>query len=164
VASAAPGGTTVGIIPPGLPPQAVLRAKSLNFDPIEGFSFVTMLCGYPMVYAVAPGSPIASFRDFIDRARAAPGRITYTINAPGSIYHVLTKWIEIETGTSMTPISYRGTAQALTDVLAGRVGVVGGGATSAVPRGHTGQARLLGSSFGEPYPAVAGRAAVARPA
>src|SRR5262245_29090796 len=95
VSKSAPDGHTMGIISAGFPPQAVLRAKSLNFDPIEGFSFVTMLCGYPMVYAVAPGSPIASFRDLIDRAGAAPGRITYTINAPGSIYHVLTKWIEI---------------------------------------------------------------------
>src|SRR5262249_18209080 len=152
VASAAPGGTTVGIIPPGLPPQAVLRAKSLNFDPIEGFSFVTLLCGYPMVYAVAPGSPIASFKDLIDRAKAAPGRLTYTINAPGSIYHVLTKWIEIESGTSMTPISYRGTSQALTDVLAGRVDVMVDAATSAFPRIHTGQLRMLAISAANRYP------------
>jgi tripartite-type tricarboxylate transporter receptor subunit TctC len=129
----------------------VLRGKSLNFDPIEGFSFVTLLCGYPMVYAVAPNSPIASFKDLIERAKAAPGRITYTINAPGSIYHVLTKWIEIESGTSMTPISYRGTSQALTDVLAGRVDVMVDAATSAFPRVHTGQLRMLAISAASRY-------------
>jgi tripartite-type tricarboxylate transporter receptor subunit TctC len=145
-------GATMGIISAGFPPQAVLRGRSLNFDPIEGFSFVSMLCGYPMVYAVAPGSPIASFQGLIDRARAAPGRITYTINAPGSIYHVLTKWIEIESGISMTPISYRGSSQALTDVLAGRVDVMVDAATSAFPRVHTGQLRLLAISSASRYP------------
>jgi tripartite-type tricarboxylate transporter receptor subunit TctC len=152
VSKAAPDGYTMGILSAGFPPQAVLRGKSLNFDPIDGFSFVSMLCGYPMIYAVAPGSPIASFRDLIDRARAAPGRITYTINAPGSIYHVLTKWIELETGASMTPISYRGTAQALTDVLAGRVDVMVDAATSAFPRVHTGQLRMLAISAASRYP------------
>ena len=75
-------GYTMGVITAGFPPQAVLRRKTLVYDPVDGFAFVTMLCGYPMVYAVAPGSPIASFRDLIDRARAAPGRITYTIMRP----------------------------------------------------------------------------------
>jgi len=152
VSKSAPDGYTMGILSAGFPPQAVLRKNSLNFDPIEGFAFVTMLCGYPMVYAVAPGSPIASFKDLIARAKAAPGRITYTINAPGSIYHVLTKWIEIETGTSMTPVSYRGSSQALTDVLAGRVDVMVDAATSAFPRIHTGQLRVLAISAASRYP------------
>ena len=152
VSKAAPDGATMGMISAGFPPQAVLRGKSLNFDPVEGFSFVTMLCGYPMVYAVAPDSPITSFKHLIDRAKEVPGRITYTINAPGSIYHVLTKWIEIEAGISMTPISYRGTAQALTDVLAGRVDVMVDAATSALPRIKTGQLRLLAISSASRYP------------
>jgi tripartite-type tricarboxylate transporter receptor subunit TctC len=152
ISKSAPDGYSMGILSAGFPPQAVLRKNSLNFDPVEGFSFVTMLCGYPMVYAVAPGSPIASFKDLIGRAKAAPGRITYTINAPGSIYHVLTKWIEIETATSMTAISYRGTSQALTDVLANRVDLMVDAATSALPRIQTGQLRLLAISSSSRYP------------
>ena len=152
VSRAAPDGYTLGVITAGFPPQAVLRKKTLVYDPVEGFAFVTILCGYPMVYAVAPGSPIASFRDLIDRARVAPGRITYTINAPGSIYHVLTKWIELEAGASMTPVSYRGTSQALTDVLAGRVDVMVDAATSAFPRVQSGQLRLLALSSPSRYP------------
>ena len=145
-------GYTMGVLTAGYPPQAVLRRKSLPYDPVAGFSFVTMLCGYPMVYAVAPGSPIASFADLIARAKAEPDRITYTINAQGSIYHVLTKWIEMQAGIAMTPISYRGTAQALTDVVAGRVDVMVDAATSAFPRVQSGQLRLLAISSPERYP------------
>ncbi len=96
IAKSAPDGYTMGILTAGYPPQAALRRKSLTYDPVEGFAFVSILCGYPMVYAVAPDSPIKSFDDLIARAKAAPGRVTYTINAPASIYDVLTKWIGIE--------------------------------------------------------------------
>ena len=43
----------------GYPPQMALR--NLGFHPLDGYSFVTLVCGYPMVYAVAPKSPIKSF-------------------------------------------------------------------------------------------------------
>jgi tripartite-type tricarboxylate transporter receptor subunit TctC len=152
IARSAPDGYTMGILTAGYPPQAALRRKSLTYDPVNGFAFVSMLCGYPMVYAVAPDSPITSFADLIARARAAPGRLTYTINAPASIYDVLTKWIGLASGTSMTPVSYRGTAQALTDVLAGRVDVMVDAATSAFPRIHSGQLRVLALSSAGRYP------------
>src|SRR5258705_512080 len=110
-----------------------------------------------MVYAVAPDSPIKSFQDLLDRARAAPGQLTYTITAHGSIYHVLTKWIEQESGTSMNPIPYRGSAQALQDILGGRVDVMVDAATSMFPRIKSGQLRVLAlSSAGRlpPMPAA----------
>jgi tripartite-type tricarboxylate transporter receptor subunit TctC len=152
IARSNPDGYVMGILTAGYPPQAALRRKSLNYDPVKGFTFVSMLCGYPMVYAVAPDSPIKSFNDLIERAKAAPGRLTYTINAPASIYDVLTKWIELESGTSMTAVSYRGTAQALTDVIAGRVDVMVDAATSAFPRIHSGQLRVLALSSPTRYP------------
>src|SRR5262245_14424313 len=91
VARSAPDGHTLLMMTAGYPPQMALR--NLGFDPLEGFSFVTTVCAYPMVYAVAPQSPIKSFADLIARAKAEPGKLTYTITAHGSIYHVLTKWI-----------------------------------------------------------------------
>jgi tripartite-type tricarboxylate transporter receptor subunit TctC len=146
----APDGYTMLMMTGGYPPQMVLR--SLGFHPIDGYAFVTTVCGYPMVYAVAPDSPIKSFRDLLDRARAAPGRLTYTITAHGSIYHVLTKWIEQESGTSMNPIPYRGSAQALQDILGGRVDVMVDAATSMFPRIKTGQLRVLALSSADRFP------------
>ena len=100
VSRSAPDGYTLLMMTGGYPPQMSLR--NLGFHPLDGYSFVTTVCGYPMVYAVAPDSPIKSFPDLLEKARAAPGRLTYTITAHGSIYHVLTKWIELESGTTMT--------------------------------------------------------------
>ena len=151
VARSAPDGYTMILLTAGYPPQMALR-KPQAFDPLEGFSFVTMVCGYPMVYAVAPDSPIKSFPDLLERAKTSPRRVTYTINALGSIYHVLTKWIEMEAGVEMTPVPYRGTAPAFTDVVAGRVDVLVEPATTAFTRIQNGQLRLLALSSAGRYP------------
>jgi len=151
VAKAPPDGYTMIMLTAGYPPQMALR-KPQSFDPLDGFAFVTMVCGYPMVYAVAPESQIKSFPDLIQRAKAAPGRITYTINALGSIYHVLTKWIEREAGIEMTPVPYRGAAPAFTDVIAGRVDVMVEAATTAFARVQNGQLRGLALSSPGRYP------------
>jgi len=150
VSRAPPDGTTALMMTAGYPPQMVLR--NLGFHPLDGFSFVTQVCGYPMVYAVKPDSPIKSFPDLLARAKASPGKLSYSITSLGSIYHVLTKWIELESGTDMTPIPYRGTALALQDVLGGRVDVMVDAATSMFPRIQSGQLRLLAVSSAGRYP------------
>src|SRR4029077_2950857 len=99
--------------------------------------------------------------DLLDQAKAGRGRITYTINALGSIYHVLTKWIEMEAGIEMTPIPYRGTAAAISDVLAGRVDLMVDAATSAFPRLQSGQLRVLALSSPQRYPLMANAPIVA---
>ena len=151
VAKSSPDGYTMLMMTAGYPPQMVLR-KGMPFDPLDGYAFVTLVCGYPMVYAVRPDSPIKSFPDLLAQAKAGPGRITYTINALGSIYHVLTKWIEMEAGVELTPIPYRGTAAAVSDVLAGRVDLMVDAATSAFPRLQSGQLRVLALSSAQRYP------------
>src|SRR5262245_47148796 len=150
VAKSAPDGYTMIMLTAGYPPQMVLR--KLGFDPLDGLAFVTLVCGYPMVYAVRPDSPIRSFPELLERARANRGGLTYTINALGSIYHVLTRWIEMEAGIELTPIPYRGTAAAVSDVLAGRVDLMVDAATSAFPRIQSGQLRVLALSSPQRYP------------
>jgi tripartite-type tricarboxylate transporter receptor subunit TctC len=150
VSRSPPDGTAALMMTAGYPPQMVLR--NLGFHPLDGYSYVTTVCGYPMVYAVAPDSPIKSFPDLLAKAKAAPGRLTYTITAQGSIYHVLTVWIELESGVSFNPVPYRGSAQALQDVLGGRVDVMVDAATSMFPRVKSGQLRLLAVSSGGRYP------------
>jgi tripartite-type tricarboxylate transporter receptor subunit TctC len=146
-----PDGQSMVMLTAGYPGRAALH-QSLAFDPLDGFSFVSVVCGYPFVYSVAPDSPIKSFRDLLDRAKAKPGALSYTINAQGSIHHLLTTWIGMEANAPMTPIPYRGASPAITDVLGGRVDVMVEPATSAFPRVRTGQVRLLAVSSQGRYP------------
>ena len=134
----------------GYPPQMQLR--KVAFDPLDGFSYVTMVCGYPMTYTVPPDSPFKSFEDMLEHARKNPGKLTYTINAMGSVHHVLTKWIESEAGVEMNAVAYRGSGPALTDVLGGRVNIMVEPATTSYPRVQAGQVRLLAHSGQAKYP------------
>ena len=151
VAGAPPDGQTMLMMTAGYPPQMAMKTNP-PFHPLEAYNYVGLICGYPFVYAVRPDSPIKSFKDLLAKAKNSPGKLTYTINARGSIFHVLTKWIEMEAGVEMTPIPYRGSPPAFTDVLAGRVDVMVEPATTSFPRIAAGQLRVLALSSPRRFP------------
>jgi tripartite-type tricarboxylate transporter receptor subunit TctC len=99
-------------------------AKSLPYDPIRDFAFITLVSAYPMVVATAPNSPMSSFADLVLRAKAAPFSITYGMNMPGSVHHLTGELINIEAGISLRGIPYRGNSQIVQDLLGGRLDVM----------------------------------------
>ena len=151
VSKSAPDGYTLAMLTGGFTTQAAVM-KSLPYDPIRDFAFVTSVVAYPMFLLVAPNSPIASFKDLIDRARAAPGKVNYAIIGGGSVYHFLGKWIENRAGVEMTAVPYRGSVPAFTDLMGGRLDAMIDTATSAIPRIRNGQLRPLAVSSPERYP------------
>jgi tripartite-type tricarboxylate transporter receptor subunit TctC len=142
LARAAPDGGTMGVLTAGYASEVTLRPDP-SYDPVSGFTFVSMLCAYPLVYAVPVNSPIKSFQDLLDRAKQNPGKLTYTITGYGSAYHTMTKWIELESGASMTAVPYPGIAAGVADVLSGRIDLLVDASTSAIPRVKAGQFRVL---------------------
>jgi len=141
VQRATPDGSSLSMMTAGYASGAAV--KKFTHDGQNSFSYLSMVCAYPMVYAVAPNSPIKSFADLLARAKAEPGKLTYTITSLGSVYHLLGKWIDMKAGTDMVPIPYRGAAPGVTDVLSGRVDVMLETATSGFPRIRSGQLRVL---------------------
>jgi tripartite-type tricarboxylate transporter receptor subunit TctC len=123
VAKAPPDGYIVGMLTGAFSARAAV-AKSLPYDPIKDFAFITLVSGYPMVIATAPNSPIKSFADLIARAKAAPFNITYGMNLPGSVHHLTGELINVEAGTSLRGIPYRGNTQIVQDLLGGRLDVM----------------------------------------
>jgi tripartite-type tricarboxylate transporter receptor subunit TctC len=95
LARATPDGGTMGVLTAGYASEVMLRPDP-SYDPVSGFTFVSMLCAYPLVYAVPVNSPIKSFQDLLDRAKRNPGKLTYTITGYGSAYHMMTKLIELD--------------------------------------------------------------------
>jgi tripartite-type tricarboxylate transporter receptor subunit TctC len=122
------------------------------FDGDNTFGFITMVCSYPFVYLVPKDSPIQSFPDMLARAKASPGKLSYVITSLGAVYHLIGSWVGMKAGVDMTPVSYRGSASAVTDVMTGRVDVMLEPATSAFPRVHNGQFRVLAVTSPQRYP------------
>jgi tripartite-type tricarboxylate transporter receptor subunit TctC len=123
VAKSQPDGYMISMLTGAFSARAAV-AKALPYDPIKDFTFVTLVSGYPMVVATAPTSPIQSFADLIARAKAAPFTVTYGMNLPGSVHHLTGELINVEAGTSMRGIPYRGNTQIVQDLLGGRLDVM----------------------------------------
>jgi tripartite-type tricarboxylate transporter receptor subunit TctC len=151
VAKSAPDGHTLAMLTGGFTTQAAVM-KNLPYDPVRDFAFVTTVVAYPMFLLVAPSSPIASFKDLLERARATPGKMSYAIIGGGSVYHLLGKWIENRAGIEMVAVPYRGSVAAFTDVVGGRLDAMLDTATSAIARIRNGQLRPLAMSSPERYP------------
>jgi len=150
VQNAQPDGHTMTLLTAGYASGAAVN--KFKFEGDKSFAFITMVCAYPFAYIVPKDSPIKSFPDMLARARANPGKMTYVITSLGAVYHLIGTWVGGKAGVDMTPVSYRGSQAAVTDVLGGRVDVMLEPATSAFPRVHSGQFRMLAVTSEARYP------------
>lgn len=120
VAKSPPDGHTMTLLSSAHPVLPAMR-KSLPYDPVRDFGMVSLVSSYPLVISVAKDSPIKSLPDLLARAKAAPGRITYSMGSIGTTLHLLGEWMNIEAGTSMVPVPFKGSSPALMDLLGGRI-------------------------------------------
>jgi tripartite-type tricarboxylate transporter receptor subunit TctC len=75
------------------------------------------------VIAVHPSVPASNLREFIAYARANPDKLNYASQGNGSVSHIGTEIFKMQTGAHMTHVPYKGSGQAIADVLAGQVQV-----------------------------------------
>lgn len=151
VAKAPPDGHTMVLLTGGHPGTAAVM-KSLPYDPVKDFGMVSVVIEYPMTISVAPNSPIKSFPDLLARAKAEPGRISFSSAGPGSLHHLLGEWMNIEAGTQMLHVPFKGAAPAFTELLGGRIDVLIETATFAFPMIKSGRLRPLALSSAGRYP------------
>ena len=75
------------------------------------------------VIAVHPSVPANTLREFIAWARQNPGKLNYASQGNGSVSHIGTEIFKLQTGVEMVHVPYKGSGQAIADVLAGQVQV-----------------------------------------
>jgi tripartite-type tricarboxylate transporter receptor subunit TctC len=118
-------------------------ASKLSFDPFDGITPLTQLTQESTLIVVNAQSPISSLRDLIERAKAAPGKISYGSAGTGGLAHLETEFFAAQTGIKLNHIPYRGTAGALQDVLAGQIDMVFGSTSSMAAHVRAGKLRAL---------------------
>ncbi len=142
VARAEPDGYTLLATPQGpLVISQSLFAK-LNFDP-AAFVPITIMASLPYVLVARPGSQITNLQEFIARAKAEPGELTYATPGVGSPNHLAMEWFSSLAGVKLTHVPYQGAAPALVDVLAGRVDAMFDNAGNVMQLIHAGKLRAL---------------------
>lgn len=100
VLKSAPDGSTLGLLSGGHAVTAAIM-KSLPYDPVNGFAWISTVLAYPIVVGVRPDSPDQSMADLIARAKAAPGQLSYGSPGTGSIHHMFGEWLNVEAGTKI---------------------------------------------------------------
>jgi tripartite-type tricarboxylate transporter receptor subunit TctC len=94
--------------------------KKLNFDP-AAFEPVAMMSRIPNVLVVRHDFPAQTMGDFLAYAKANPGKLNYASQGIGTASHLTAELFMTLTGTKLVHVPYKGTAGALTDLVAGHV-------------------------------------------
>jgi tripartite-type tricarboxylate transporter receptor subunit TctC len=95
--------------------------KSMPYDVRRAFVPVTQIVVIPQVLFVNRTVPARTLAEFIALARREPGKLTYGSAGVGTAMHMATELFKSMAGIDLQHIPYRGTANALTDALAGRL-------------------------------------------
>jgi len=120
-----------------------------GYDPIRDFTPVTQTCVIPMVLVAHPSVPERSVQALIERARAHPGEIAYGSSGVGSTGYIAAELFSRQAGIEMLPVSYKGNAQALTDLVGGQIHVMFDQVSTAGQYVRQGQLRALGVTTAE---------------
>lgn len=123
VARSAPDGYTVMIA--AHPPFAIatLLQKEPSFDPSTSFAPVAKVGSVPLVAVTATSMPFKTWQDMAAYFKANPDKANYAASGVGSPGQLFTQLIKLHTGLPLQEISYKSTAQAMTDTVAGQVQV-----------------------------------------
>ena len=142
VAKAEPDGYTLLSAPP--PPLVINHNlyPKLGFDPTELVPIVIM-GRVPNALVVNPKVPAGSVADIIARAKAEPGKITFASQGNGSTSHLTAEMFQMMAGVRFQHVPYRGSAPALTDLVAGNVDIMFDNLGVSLPLVKEGRLKLL---------------------
>ena len=95
--------------------------RHLSYNPAADFAVIGMMWSAPHLVVVHPAIPARSLDGFIAYARARPGALSYGSSGIGSSTHLFGEMFKARTGIDMVHVPYRGQAQALEDLIGGRI-------------------------------------------
>jgi tripartite-type tricarboxylate transporter receptor subunit TctC len=133
--------------------SAALR-KTLPYDPVKDFSFISTVTAFPFVIAVRAEHPAKTLAELIALARASPGVITFTSVGVGSTQHMVGELLGWSAGTQLLHIPYRGGGAPVQAVIAGDVDILADTLTVASPHIKSGRLRALAVTSAAAWPSL----------
>jgi tripartite-type tricarboxylate transporter receptor subunit TctC len=153
VAKAQPDGYTILITTPSLTISPSLY-KKLNYDPVRDLAPISLVAEIPNLFLVRPSLPVRSLREFVDYARANPGKLNFGGSGIGSSTHLATVLFMSVAKVNLVNVTYKGSAQALIGMLGGEIDVIVIGPTAAMPQIQAGRVRALAVLRNERLPSL----------
>jgi tripartite-type tricarboxylate transporter receptor subunit TctC len=142
VARATPDGYTMLITAGGLALNQFLF-PSINYDPVNDFAPVSLLCLFANLVVVPKDSKFRTVEEVVAFAKANPGKLTYASPGHGSSPHMSAELFKYMAKVDITHVPYRGASPGYTDLIAGRIDLYFAVMASGLPLVEAGQLRAL---------------------
>jgi tripartite-type tricarboxylate transporter receptor subunit TctC len=154
VAKADPDGYT--ILMADLGPLAIAPSfyRQLSYDPIKELAPISQVAVLPFLLVVHPSVPAHNVPELISLAKAKPGELNYASVGNGTAVHLATELFRQNAGIDIVHIPYKGSAPALTDLVAGRTSMMFVNVVSARGFVESGQLRAVAIGTAERSPAM----------
>jgi tripartite-type tricarboxylate transporter receptor subunit TctC len=121
VARSAPDGSTLLVSYSAYHTGNPALMNKLSWDPIKDFAPVALVTVATNVVAVHPSLPVNNLKELVAYLKKNPGKVNYASQGNGSLSHIGTELFKQQTGTEIVHVPYKGSGQAIQDVLAGQV-------------------------------------------
>jgi tripartite-type tricarboxylate transporter receptor subunit TctC len=115
----------------------------LSYDPIKDFQPISLVAMIPNMMSVNPKIPAKTVKEVIALAQAKPGSLNYGSGGTGSAAHLATEYFKLMTKTDMTHIPYKGTAPAVTELIAGSISLMITGVPPQLAHVKSGRLRAI---------------------
>jgi len=119
---------------------------NLTYDTVKDFVEIVPLAGQPNVLVVAPSTGIKTVADLVRAAKEKPGALNFASAGNGSGTHINGEKFKLAAGIDVVHVPYKGTPEALTDTMAGRVTYFFSPISAALPQVREGKLTALAVS------------------
>src|SRR3954469_25626077 len=117
---------------------------NVPFDPVKDFTHVTLAAqNFGQALMVRPDAPFTTVQQLIEEAKRHPGKLNYASAGIGTASHIPAELMKAMADVNIVEVPYKGVAEAVTDVLAGRMDMFFVGTQLAAQHAKTGRAHVL---------------------
>jgi tripartite-type tricarboxylate transporter receptor subunit TctC len=146
VAKAESDGYTLGLSIPGPLAVNTVLYKKMEYDPFTELAPITLVAVSPNVLIVNPGLGVNSVKEFIDYAKARPGKLNYGSVGNGSASHLTMELLKMQAGVDIVHVPYPGSPQVVTAILANQIQAGFVVPATAMPLVQSGRVKALAVS------------------
>jgi tripartite-type tricarboxylate transporter receptor subunit TctC len=140
LAKAAPDGYTLSQLPHGV--FRIPHMQKTTFDTLKDFTWIACLTGYTFGLVVPADGPIKSVKDFVDYAKANPGKLSYGHTGNGTSPHLAVEEFASRAGITLNAVPFKGNADNMQAILGGHT-MAASDATGWAPHVASGKLKLI---------------------
>jgi tripartite-type tricarboxylate transporter receptor subunit TctC len=121
----------------------ITTPKETPYDPVKDFTHISKLLTGVVTVSVPVSLPVNTMKEFIDYAKANPGKLSFASVGVGSAQHIDVEILKLRAAVDLVHIPYKGLGQVMPDLVAGRVHLAFVAYLSAVQQLNAGKVKVL---------------------